>query len=68
VVHLIARYENNLEAGLIQAVMAGGDSAARAMIVGMVLAAYLGEKHLPGQWVSGLKREEEILALLDGIG
>lgn len=67
VVHLIAKYEGNLEEALIQAVMSGGDSAARGMVVGMVLAAYLGEKAIPAQWISGLKKKQEILALLDKI-
>jgi len=67
VVHLIARYENNLEEALIQAVIAGGDSAARGMVVGMVLGAHLGGESLPEQWVSGLQREGAILDLLDKI-
>lgn len=67
VVHLIAKYEMNLEEALVQAVMSGGDSAARGMVVGMVLAAYLGEKAIPVQWISGLKKKQEILALLDKI-
>jgi ADP-ribosylglycohydrolase len=67
VVHLIAKYERNLEEALVQAVMSGGDSAARGMVVGMVLGAYLGEEAIPVQWVSGLKRKKEILALLDKI-
>jgi ADP-ribosylglycohydrolase len=67
VVHLIAKYERNLEEALIQAVMSGGDSAARGMVVGMVLGAYLGEEAIPARWVSGLKRKKEILALLDKI-
>jgi ADP-ribosylglycohydrolase len=67
VVHLIAKYEEDLEEALVQAVMSGGDSAARGMLVGMVLAAYVGEKAIPAQWISGLKRKKEILALLDKI-
>jgi ADP-ribosylglycohydrolase len=67
VVHLIAKYEQNLEEALVQAVMSGGDSAARGMVVGMVLGAYLGEKSIPAQWISGLKRKKQILALLDKI-
>ena len=67
VVHLIAKNERNLEEALVQAVMSGGDSAARGMVVGMVLGAYLGKEAIPAQWVSGLRREHEILALLDKI-
>lgn len=67
VIHLIARYENNLQEALIQAVMAGGDSAARGLMVGMVLGAHLGEEGLPESWSSGLQRRSEILDLLDKI-
>jgi ADP-ribosylglycohydrolase len=58
--------KSNAEA-MIQAVMAGGDSAARAMIVGMVLAAHQGEEGLPVEWVEGLRRSREILDLLTRI-
>ncbi len=64
VVHLIARYEEDLKEALIQCVMSGGDSAGRGMIVGMVLGAHLGEKSLPHEWLSSLKKKEEILKLL----
>jgi ADP-ribosylglycohydrolase len=63
--HLIAKYDSDLEEALVQAVMAGGDSAGRGMVVGMVLGAHLGKEGLPGQWVSGLRRQGEILDLLD---
>jgi ADP-ribosylglycohydrolase len=68
VIHLIAKYENDLREGLIQAVMAGGDNAARGMAVGMILGAYLGEEHLPEPWVTELKKGKEIQNLLSQIG
>jgi ADP-ribosylglycohydrolase len=68
VIHLVAKYENDLEEGLIQTVMAGGDNAARGMAVGMVLGAYLGEEHLPEPWVNELKNGKEIQNLLSRIG
>jgi len=67
VVHLIAKYEKDLKEALVQAVMAGGDSAGRGLIVGMVLGAHLGDKGLPKEWVSGLKRGNDIFRLLDQI-
>jgi ADP-ribosylglycohydrolase len=67
VVHLIAKYEKDLKEALVQAVMAGGDSAARGLMVGMVLGAHLGEESLPEEWVSGLKKGNDIRRLLDQI-
>ena len=67
VVHLIAKYQTNLEEALVQSVMVGGDSAARGMVVGMILGAHLGYESIPTGWVSGLEKEKEILQLLDRI-
>jgi ADP-ribosylglycohydrolase len=67
IIHLIAKYENDLREALIQAVMAGGDSAVRAMIVGMILGAHLGMSAIPGEWISRLKKADEIELLLDQI-
>ena len=64
VVHLIASYERDLKEALVQAVMAGGDSAGRGMMVGMVLGAYLGDDGIPKEWSSGLKRGSDISSLL----
>ncbi len=68
VVHLIATYETDLKEALIQGVMAGGDNAGRGLLVGMVLGAHLGDKGLPQEWVSGLKRGTLILKLLEQLG
>jgi len=68
VVHLIAKYEEDLKEALTQSVMAGGDSAGRGMLVGMVLGAHLGSENLPAAWLSGLKKGETISNLLDELG
>ncbi len=69
VVHLLATYENDIKNALIENVMAGGDSAARGMIVGMVLGAYHGERSgIPETWVTGLKVYERIMECLEKIG
>jgi ADP-ribosylglycohydrolase len=64
VVHLIAKYESDLKEALIQSVMAGGDSAARGMMAGMVLGAHSGAGNLPREWTSALNREQQIAQLL----
>jgi len=67
VVHLIAKYEEDLREALIQSVMAGGDSAARGMIVGMVLGAALGMEKIPRQWIDELRKRDSILKLLEDL-
>jgi ADP-ribosylglycohydrolase len=68
VIHLIAKYETDLKEALIQAVMAGGDSAARGSMTGMVLGAHLGMESIPREWMEGMKKTGEILSLLEKIG
>lgn len=53
-VHLILRYETDLREALIENVMAGGDSAARGLVVGMVLGAAGGMTALPPEWLDDL--------------
>jgi len=67
VVHLIARYEDNLAEGLIENAMAGGDSASRGLIVGMMLGAHLGISAIPQKWLSELKSYQEIIDLMNQI-
>jgi ADP-ribosylglycohydrolase len=68
VVHLVSKYEDNLREALIQCVMAGGDSAGRGMMVGMVLGAYPGSEGLPSAWLSDLRKGKAIADLLAEIG
>jgi ADP-ribosylglycohydrolase len=67
VIHLVARYENNLREALVENVMAGGDSAARGMITGMLLGAYHGLEAIPEPWLTELAAREKIIALLEEI-
>ena len=67
VIHLLARHENNLKEALVENVMAGGDSAARGMVAGMILGAYLGMEVIPTDWLADLKNREAIMRKLDQI-
>jgi ADP-ribosylglycohydrolase len=64
VVHLVLTYGDDLRTALIENVMAGGDSAARGMVTGMILGASLGLDAVPPEWLQGMNRYEEINGLL----
>lgn len=66
VIHLIAKYEDDLKEALIQSVMAGGESAARGSMTGMVLAAHHGAEAIPREWTE-FNRKNHILALLEQV-
>ena len=67
VIHLIARYEENLSRGLIENAMAGGDSAGRGLVAGMILGAHQGLEALPQRWLRELKAHARIVELMDKI-
>ena len=65
---LLDRYAHDPEAGLIENVMAGGDSAARGLVLGMILGAYHGKGAVEERWVEGLKSAPRIEAFLATLG
>jgi ADP-ribosylglycohydrolase len=67
VIHLIAKYETDLKTALIENSMAGGDSAGRGLLVGMVLGAYTGLNAIPPEWLHDMKARQHILELLESI-
>lgn len=64
VMYLINKFEDDLEEALIENVSAGGDSAARGMVIGMILGAHLGADALPQAWLKDMNSYNEILELL----
>lgn len=66
-IHLILSYSRDLKTALIENVMAGGDSAARGLVVGMILGAYLGEEAIPESWLDSMEKTDFIKELLKGI-
>ena len=65
--HLVLKYQDDLHTALVENVMAGGDSAARGMVVGMMLGARLGREAIPGSWLDGMAAFPHILSLLERI-
>lgn len=66
-VQIIAAHEQDLGDALVASVMAGGDNAARALVVAQVLAAYGGMDPAAAGWFDALVRRDEINALIDRI-
>jgi ADP-ribosylglycohydrolase len=65
VIHLVAAHPEDFQGALVANVMAGGDSAARGLLVGTLLGAGCGAENIPAHWRAGLKRNARIQALLD---
>ncbi|SMC24022.1 ADP-ribosylglycohydrolase [Desulfacinum hydrothermale DSM 13146] len=63
-VHIVARHEEDFPSALVANVMAGGDSAARGLIIGMVLGAYHGLKAVPAPWMEELRARPTIASHL----
>jgi ADP-ribosylglycohydrolase len=67
VVHLIAKYENDLYGALVENAMAGGDSAGRGLIVGLIVGAHKGMETIPGPWLTDLKAYDHFMNLMASI-
>ncbi len=63
--HLILKYENNFEEAMKQNIYAGGDSAARGMVAGMVLGAYNKLEGIPDRWIESLNSKERIATYIE---
>jgi ADP-ribosylglycohydrolase len=67
VFHLVAKYQGDLGEALVQNVMAGGDNAARGMLVATLLGAHGGSGDLPADWRDGLVARDRIRAAQERI-
>ena len=52
--YFILKYTDDLEAAMVANANVGGDNASRAMMIGMVLGAHLGEEAIPQRLKDGL--------------
>lgn len=64
VAHLVAAYADDPARGLLQNVLAGGDSAARGIAVGALLGAARGLDAFPAAWRTAMNAHGRIEALL----
>ncbi|GAB6037812.1 ADP-ribosylglycohydrolase family protein [Fundidesulfovibrio butyratiphilus] len=67
VVQIVARHPFDLPGALLASTLAGGDSAARNMLIGLLLGAAPGGQSLPEDWLAGLNARAPIEGLLDEI-
>ena len=66
-VYTVLKNVDNLEEALIETVMTGGDSAARGMVVGMLLGAWPGAGKIPSRWLEQLTHYDRILTALKAL-
>jgi ADP-ribosylglycohydrolase len=67
VCHLLIRHPDDVIAALTANIEAGGDNAARGMIIGMIHGAKPDAKPLPEHWITGLRSYGEIEQLIETI-
>jgi len=60
VAQLIGRYGDDFRAAQIANAEAGGDSAARGLMLGLLLGAYHGQSAIPEEWLIGLSARARI--------
>lgn len=59
-IYLILKYEYDFKKALLKNVQAGGDSAARGIMVGTILGAFHGIDVLPKKWLSDISHFDNI--------
>ena len=64
VIHLLAKHGHDLRIACVENVMAGGDSASRGLIVGMLLGLSSGLDAVPESWRDRLAKRQAIADLL----
>ena len=61
------RYEGSLERALVANANVGGDSGARALVIGLLLGAVHGDAALPARWMDVHRDLPRARAALDAI-
>lgn len=66
--HLLLRHPRDPATALIENALAGGDSAARGMILGLIYGACVPVSTWPAEWLTGLRARIEVDALIGKLG
>ncbi len=65
---ILLRHGDDPETALTENVMAGGDSAARGMVLGTLLGAAHGRRAIPERWRRGLRARRQVESFLQVVG
>lgn len=65
--YLAARFQGDVEQGVLNAVNAGGQNQARAMLAGALCGAIGGIEAIPARFITGLEKGGEYLALAEAL-
>jgi ADP-ribosylglycohydrolase len=65
---ILLRHNSNFKTALIENVMAGGDSAARGLVLGTILGAAGGRHAIPERWIEPLRARPQVESFLQLIG
>jgi ADP-ribosylglycohydrolase len=65
---ILLRHGDNLETALVENVTAGGDSAARGLVLGILLGAAHGVRAVPEKWTAPLLASPQIEKFLKTVG
>ena len=64
IIHLLLKYEDKPEEGMIENIKAGGDNAARGIIYGLFMGLKHGIDWVPKQWLNKIKQKNRIEELI----
>lgn len=66
--YFLFRFRDSLADAITENANAGGDSASRGLLIGLVLGAFHGVGHIPERWIQDLQAHQIILEWLEARG
>mgnify|MGYP006421845999 CR=1 FL=1 len=64
-IYLLLKYETSFEKAILKNILAGGDSAARGIIIGAILAQYHEIDKIPKDWINNINKINYIKKILN---